>query len=150
MRFAFCLALLLILPSLLGPRPALGNTGVECWTGWGYWLEPTTQAYASERFLIVTKGPAAWLPGQPVALYVLDARKGGIREDLGTITLVPGSLRYTQNQRLPSVTGRGWVPDSSLHMAFGLNHIKQLVTGIAKLDDFYLWACGLPKRGAQG
>ena len=130
------------------PAPAGAATAVECWTGWGYWIEPTTQGYASERFLIATKGPAAWLPGQPVVLYILDGRKGGIREDLGSITLVPGSLRFVQNQRLPSVTGRGWVSESSLHMAFGLNHIKQLVTGIARLDDFYLWACGLPRSSA--
>ena len=115
----------------------------ECWTGWGYWVEPGTHAYKSNRVLLVTKGPAKWVNGLPVTLYFLDEVKGGIRPDAPPITALPAALRFTQQQRLPHVTGLAAVEGKSDQLAFGMSHIVQLVQGIEKLDSFYRWACGL-------
>lgn len=115
----------------------------ECWSGWGYWVEPGTHVYKSDRILLVTKGSAVWMQGQPVTFYLLDETKGGIRPDAAPIKALPGMLRFSQKQRLQHVTGLAAVEGKSDHLAFGMSHIVQLVKGIEKLDSFYRWACGL-------
>ena len=115
----------------------------ECWSGWGYWVEPGTHVYKSNRILLVTKGSAVWMQGQPVTFYLLDEAKGGIHPDAAPIKALPGMLRFSQKQRLQHVTGLAAVEGKSDHLAFGMSHIVQLVKGIEKLDSFYRWACGL-------
>lgn len=115
----------------------------ECWSGWGYWVEPGTHAYKSNRILLVTKGSAVWTYGQPVTFYRLDETKGGIVQDAPPLKALLGSLRFSQKQRLQHVTGLAAVEGTSDHLAFGMSHIVQLVKGIEKLDSFYRWACGL-------
>ena len=138
---AMGLALVLGLSGLVAPTTAVQAT--ECWSGWGYWVEPGTHAYKSNRILLVTKGSAVWTYGQPVTFYRLDETKGGIRPDEPPLKAFLGQLRFSQKQRLQYVTGLAAVEGKSDHLAFGMSHIVQLVKGIEKLDSFYRWACGL-------
>ena len=141
----------LLLPALLGvlvwgaATPALA---VECWTGWGYWVEPGTRAYQGPRLLLVTRGPASWIPGRAEQLYLLDPTKGGIQEGEAPLTVIPQLPRYSRQQGLIYVNDMVPVEGSENYLTFGLSYIKPTVTGIERLDDFYLWACGLkPSSG---
>ena len=51
---------------------------VECWSGWGYRVEPESLAFQGPRLLLVTADDVAWRVGQPVRLYRLDPRTGQI------------------------------------------------------------------------
>ena len=134
-------ALALALSLVVAQTTAVRAT--ECWSGWGYWVEPGTRAYKSNRILLVTKGSAVWMYGQPVTFYRLDEAKGGIVPDEPPLKAFLGSLHFSQKQRLQHVTGLASVEGKSDHLAFGMSHIVQLVKGIEKLDSFYRWACGL-------
>lgn len=134
------LAATLVAAALLPGRAE--SRAVECWTGWGYWIDAESHRYKSERLLLVTRGAATWVPGQPVTLFLLDGEQGGIDEAAPPITAIPASLRFSRWQRLPQVTGIATVAGRSDRLTFGLSHITQLVTGIERLDAFYRWACG--------
>ncbi len=116
---------------------------VECWTGWGYFVEPGTHVYKSERFLISTAGAVVWRPGQTVALYILDEATGAIRQDLEPISVIPRNPRFSRQEGLPYVNGLAAVVGAPDDLAFGLSHIRPSVAGIERLDRFFRRACGL-------
>ena len=124
----------------IGGHPA---AAVECWTGWGYFVEPATHVYKSERFLISTAGAVVWQPGLAVALYVLDDATGAIRKDLEPISVIPRNPRFSRQEGLPYVNGLATVVGSPDDLAFGLSHIRPSVAGIERLDRFFRRACGL-------
>ena len=127
-------------------RPA---AAVECWTGWGYWVDPATRQYKSERLLLATRGPADWLAGRPITLYLLDADEGGFVADQPPLLVTPAAPRFARHQRLSTVTALASVAGHADWLTFGLSHIKQTAFGLPRLDQFYRWACGLsPERGA--
>ncbi|MFQ5956067.1 MAG: hypothetical protein ACE5JZ_13465, partial [Kiloniellales bacterium] len=86
------------------PGPA---EAVECWRGWGYWIDARTRAYKSGELLLVTKGPAVWRPGHAVELYVLDRTTGRIARDVPPITLIPANPRTYYRGRSNYVDGSG-------------------------------------------
>lgn len=136
--FQLLIALLVLMAS--GPAGA-----VECWTGWGYWVDPWTQGYKSERLLLATKGPASWAWGRSVTLHVLDETEGGIDQRLPPLTVFPGKPRISTRQGLTYVTALASVQGQSDFLTFGLSHIEQTAFGLSRLDRFYRWACGLSK-----
>ena len=68
------------------PRPA---AAVECWQGWGYWVDAQTRAYKSQELLLVTDGPAGWAAGNSVILRVLDRATGRIDGSKAPIVAFP-------------------------------------------------------------
>ena len=123
-------------------RPA---GAVECWTGWGYWVDPWTQGYKSERLLLATKGPASWAWGRPVTLHVLDQAAGGFDSRWPPLRVFPGAPRFSIQQGLTYVTALASVQGKADFLTFGLSHIKQTAFGLERLDRFYRWACGLSR-----
>lgn len=116
---------------------------VECWTGWGYWVDPWTQGYKGHRLLLATKGPASWAWGQPVTLHLLDQTAGGFDLRSEPLTVFPGKPNFSIQQGLTHVTALASVRGQSDFLTFGLSHIEQTAFGLDRLDQFYRWACGL-------
>jgi len=133
----------LLLFALLLARPA---AAVECWTGWGYWIDPQTRAYRSERLLLATRGPVDWVPGAPVLLYRLDEQRGGFDESMPPLTVFPGPPRFSYRAETSLVTLVAAVAGRRDHLSLGLSHVKQTAFGLARLDQFYRWACGLSRE----
>ncbi|MFQ5773594.1 MAG: hypothetical protein ACE5GS_03655 [Kiloniellaceae bacterium] len=129
-----------LLAAVLTPTAA---GAVECWRGWGYWVDGQTRAYKSGELLLVTKGPAAWAPGRPVALYLLDRESGRIAPDAAPITVKPINPRAYYRGRLNYVDGIADVDGSRDRLVFGLSHIAPPSAPIEKLEDYNAWACGL-------
>jgi hypothetical protein len=116
---------------------------VECWRGWGYWVDRQTGAYASEELLLVTRGPAIWEEGRRVVLHLLDRASGRIDPSRPAITAIQRGPRTYYRGRTNYVDARGEVPDAAHDLVFGLSHIAPPTAAIEKLAEYNRWACGL-------
>lgn len=120
---------------------------VECWRGWGYWVDGRTRAYKSEELLLVTRGPADWAPGRPVRLYLLDRASGRIAAEQAPIVAVPLDPRSYYRGNLNYVDAIADVEGAADRLVFGLSHIPAPTAPIEKLYDYNRWACGLEGAG---
>lgn len=116
---------------------------VECWRGWGYWVDRKTGAYASDELLLVTRGPAVWEEGGRVVLYLLDRASGRIDPSRSAITAIQRGPRTYYRGRANYVDARGEVPGAAHDLVFGLSHIAPPTAAIEKLAQYNRWACGL-------
>ncbi len=119
---------------------------VECWRGWGYLSDPQTGAYASAELLLVTRGAADWRAGLPVALYQLDRATGAIMAGRPAMTVIPANPRVYYRGRTNYVDGRAIIAGMEQELLFGLSHIAPAAGGLAAMNDFNRWACGLAAR----
>lgn len=129
---------------VVGLWPAAAGA-VECWRGWGYWVDARTRAYKSEELLLVTKGPADWSSGQPVRLYLLDRATGRIATEQAPIVAIPLDPRSYYRGNLNYVDAIADVEGTEDRLVFGLSHIPAPSAPIEKLDDYNRWACGLER-----
>lgn len=141
----------LILACLL-PIAAAGFAGtahaVECWQGWGYWVDAQTRAYKSQELLLVTKGPADWAPGRPVTLYVLDRSNGQIDPARAPIVAVPIDPRAYYRGNANYVDGLADVRGAADRLVFGLSHVAAPASAIPEMEAYTAWACGLGRQEA--
>jgi hypothetical protein len=129
--------------AVLAAAPARGAGMVECWRGWGYLSDPDTQAYASGELLLVTRGAADWRAGLPVKLYQLDRATGTIAAGQAALTVIPANPRVYYRSRTNYVDGRATVLGMEQELVFGLSHIAPAAGGLAAMNDYNRWACGL-------
>lgn len=140
LRLRWSLIAAVLLAGAHTPWPA---AAVECWRGWGYWVDGRTRAYKSEEMLLVTRGPAHWAPGHAVALYVLDRASGRIAAQRAPITVVPLEARAYYRAPLNYVDGLAEVQGSDDRLVFGLSHVAPPAAPLPRLEDYNAWACGL-------
>lgn len=122
-----------------------GTVGaVECWQGWGYFVEPGSLAFKSSQTLYVTDGPVDWDGHDWIRLYPIDPDTG-LRDSKRKPVLV--------RPKQPSRQGGGvWgtvvddvaeVLGSDLSMLLRLSHIKSSEHAATRNDRYSRWACGL-------
>ena len=122
------------------PRPA---AAVECWQGWGYWVDAQTRAYTSHEMLLVTDGPAGWAVGNSVTLRVLDRATGRIDDSKAPIVAVPLESRVYYRGSANYVDGLADVRGATDRIVFGLSQIVPLVPTLPAMEAYTAWACGL-------
>ncbi len=133
----------MLLAALAVSIPARGAEMVECWRGWGYLSDRDSKAYASGELLLVTRGAADWRPGLPVALYQLDRATGAILAGQPAMTVIPANPRVYYRGRTNYVDGRAVILGKEHELVFGLSHIAPAAGGLAAMNDYNRWACGL-------
>lgn len=140
------IALLFALLSALLSVPAAA--GVECWSGWGYRVEPGTLAFQGPRLLLVTPGPADWRKGEPVTLLRLDPRTGRIDHAAGEIRIRPRHPRFfTTREGNRGMDDVAAIIGEELYLMLGMTRIGPAVSDTPKQEAFLRWACG---RGENG
>ena len=123
---------------------------VECWRGWGYWVDGTSRAYKSGEMLLVTRGPANWAPGAAVTLYTLDRATGRLDPEVPPIAAIPLNPRTYYRGNLNYADGLADVRGSTDRLVFGLSHIAPPSAPIGKLDEYNAWVCGLDGAAPAG
>ena len=129
--------------SVVVPVPAYA---VECWQGWGYWVDAQTRAYKSQELLLVTEGPADWVPGRPVTMRVLDRATGQIDQATAPVVAIPLDPRAYYRGNANYVDGLADVQGASDRLVFGLSHVAPPSAPIPELEAYTAWACGLSHR----
>jgi hypothetical protein len=124
-------------------RPA---AAVECWQGWGYWVDAQTRAYKSQEMLLVTDGPAGWVAGNPVTLRVLDRATGRIDETTAPIVALPLESRVYYRGSANYVDGLADVDGAADRIVFGLSQIAPSVPTLPAMEAYTAWACGLGRK----
>lgn len=119
---------------------------VECWQGWGYWVDSQTRAYKSQELLLVTDGPADWAAGKTVTLRVLDRATGRIDESKAPIAAVPLEPRAYYRGNANYVDGIADVEGAMDRLVFGLSQITPPVPTLPEMEAYTAWACGLGRE----
>ena len=122
---------------------AIADAPVECWRGWGYRVDRQTRTYTSQELLLVTKGAAAWQPGQEVALYMLDRASGRLAAQQLRLVIVPLNPRTYYRDNLNYVDGEGEIVGAADNLVFGFSHVPPPTADIEKMYQYNRWACGL-------
>jgi len=119
---------------------------VECWQGWGYWVDAQTRAYKSQELLLVTEGLANWTQGNSVTLRILDRATGGIDESKPPIVAQPLKSRVYYRGSANYVDGLADVEGASERIVFGLSQIAPSVPALPAMEAYTAWACGLGRE----
>ena len=117
---------------------------VECWQGWGYFVEPKSLAFKSQQTLYVTDGPVNWDSREWIKLFPIDPKTGRRDRKREPVLVRPNR---------PSKQGGGqWgdvvedvadVLGSKLSMLFRLSHVAPSQHSLTLNDKYSRWACGL-------
>lgn len=118
----------------------------ECWQGWGYWVDAQTRAYKSEELLLVTDGPADWVIGQPVTLFLMDRATGEIDRSHAPMTAIPVDTRSYYRGNANYVDGSAEVRGVGDRLVFGLSHVAPPASALPEMEAYTAWACGLGRR----
>ena len=127
----------LVLLSLLA-APAQAREA--CWSGWGYFVEPDSLAFRSERLLLATDGPADWVPGTRIALYPLDPETGRRVAEAAPIVIRPRQPSFASRNGNRTVDDVAAVAGRKLQLMLGMTRIGPASAPASQrsLD----WACG--------
>ncbi len=111
-----------------------------CWSGWGYFVEPDSLAFRSERLLLVTDGPADWVPGSRIALYPLDPETGRREPGAGAVVIRPRQPSFASRNGNRTVDDVAAVAGRELRLMLGMTRIGPASAAASQrtLD----WACG--------
>ena len=144
-RMFLAMAVLFLPPmGAVSTAPArAGAAPVECWRGWGYWVDARTRAYKSDEMLFVTRGAADWAPGVKVRLYRLDRASGRIDDVEPAIAVIPIVARTYYRGTTNYVNAMANVAGSDDQLVFGLSHVAPSVAALPRMARFNAWACGL-------
>ncbi len=126
--------------AVLAAPPA---SAVECWQGWGYWIDAQTGTYKSQELLLVTDGPVDWIPGGSVTLRVLDRASGRIDESKAPIVAMPLDARVYYRGSANYVDGLAQVQGAADRIKFGLSHIAPSTPVLPAMEAYVARACGL-------
>ena len=137
---------LLFFAGLLAAATPGSAAAVECWQGWGYWVDAGTRAYKSRELLLVTEGPADWAPGRMVTLRLLDRATGRIDAAKAPILATPLDPRAYYRGSANYVDGIADVEGAPDRLVFGLSHVAPPASAIPEMEAYTAWACG---RGGQ-
>lgn len=141
-RMVLAMAVLLSIASTRAAAPP-----IECWRGWGYWVDANTRAYKSDEMLFVTRGAADWAPGVTVRLYRLDRASGRIDDGEPAIAVNPVVARTYYRGTTNYVNAMADVAGSDDQLVFGLSHVAPPVSALPRMARFNAWACGLGDDG---
>jgi hypothetical protein len=111
-----------------------------CWSGWGYFVEPGSLAFASDRLLLATDGPADWVPGARIALYRLDPETGRRLPDRDPIVVRPRRPSFASRHANRTVDDVAAVVGRELQLMLGMTRIGPAST--ARGRRTLAWACG--------
>jgi hypothetical protein len=121
-------------------------SAAECWQGWGYWVDAQTRAYKSEELLLVTDGPADWVIGRPVTLFLMDRVTGEIDRSRASLVAVPIDTRSYYRGNANYVDGSAAVRGADDRLVFGLSHVSPPASALPEMEAYTAWACGLGRR----
>lgn len=140
MTRALAAALLLLLT--LGGSPALAREA--CWSGWGYFVEPESLAFRSDRLLLVTDGPADWTPGTRIALYRLDPKTGRRLDGQEPIVVRPRRPSFASRNGNRTVDDVAGVVGREMQLMLGMTRIGP--ASAARSRQTLAWACGRARQ----
>ena len=140
-RLAALAAVLLALLTLpAAPTPAAAQAREACWSGWGYFVEPGSLAFQSERLLLATDGPADWVPGARIALYPLDPKTGRRAQGREPIVIRPRRPSFSSRNANRTVDDVAQVVGRELQLMLGMTRIGP--ASAARSQRSLAWACG--------
>jgi hypothetical protein len=120
--------------------PAWTHAREACWSGWGYRVEPGSLTFQSGRMLLVTDGPADWVPGARVVLYRLDPTTGERAPDERPLVIRPRRPSFGQANGNRTVDDVADVVGAELHLMLGMTRIGPASSQQAQRT--LAWACG--------
>lgn len=127
-----------LLAVLLAPLSAQAREA--CWSGWGYRVEPGSLTFQSGRMLLVTDGPADWVPGDRIVLYRLDPATGERDPDRRPLVVRPRRPSFGQANGNRTVDDVAEVVGEELHLMLGMTRIGPASSQAAQRT--LAWACG--------
>ena len=140
-RLAALATLLLALLTLTAaPTPATAQAREACWSGWGYFVEPGSLAFQSDRLLLVTDGPIDWVPGDRIALYPLDPKTGRRVQGREPIVIRPRQPSFASRNANRTVDDVAEVVGRELQLMLGMTRIGP--ASAARSQRSLAWACG--------
>ena len=140
-RLAALAAVLLALLTLpAAPTPAAAQAREACWSGWGYFVEPGSLAFRSERLLLATDGPTDWVPGARIALYPLDPKTGRRAPGQEPIVIRPRRPSFSSRNANRTVDDVAQVVGRELQLMLGMTRIGP--ASAARSQRSLAWACG--------
>jgi hypothetical protein len=140
-RLAALAAVLLALLTLpAAPTPAAAQAREACWSGWGYFVEPGSLAFRSERLLLATDGPTDWVPGARIALYPLDPKTGRRAQGREPIVIRPRRPSFSSRNANRTVDDVAQVVGRELQLMLGMTRIGP--ASAARSQRSLAWACG--------
>ncbi|MBK1670696.1 hypothetical protein CKO28_21995 [Rhodovibrio sodomensis] len=111
-----------------------------CWSGWGYFVAPGSLAFQSDRLLLVTDGPADWVPGKRIALYRLDPETGRRVDGRAPIVVRPRAPSFASRNGNRTVDDVAEVVGRDQQLMLGMTRIGP--ASAARSQDSLAWACG--------
>jgi hypothetical protein len=137
------LALLLLAAGPGAPVADDARATEGCWSGWGYRVEPESLAFRSERLLLATDGPVAWVPGREIALYRLDPRTGQRLRDAAPIRVRPQRPSFGHARGNRTMDDIAEVVGDELDLMLGMTRIGPAsVPDDPRQRELMAWACG--------
>ena len=133
-------ALTTLLLALLTLAAAPAQAREACWSGWGYFVEPGSLAFQSERLLLATDGPADWVPGARIALYPLDPKTGRRVQGREPIVIRPRQPSFASRNANRTVDDVAEVVGRELQLMLGMTRIGP--ASAARSQRSLAWACG--------
>ncbi|MBK1699298.1 hypothetical protein [Rhodovibrio salinarum] len=132
------LACLLAAGLSMGASPVLARAA--CWSGWGYFVEPGSLAFRSDRLLLVTDGAVDWATGERIALYRLDPETGRRVAQSAPIVVRPRQPRFASRDGNRTVDDVAGVVGRDVQLMLGMSRIGPAIAprSTQTLD----WACG--------
>ena len=132
--------LLALLTLAAAPIPATAQAREACWSGWGYFVEPGSLAFQSDRLLLATDGPADWVPGERIALHPLDPKTGRRVQGREPIVIRPRQPSFASRNANRTVDDVAEVVGRDQQLMLGMTRIGP--ASAARSRDTLAWACG--------